>query len=327
MKRSRRNALKAVAASLLTPATGVLRAEDAYPNRPIVLLVPQPPGGDADRVCRTLQPHLQFFLRQPVVIENRSGASGLIGTALGAKAAADGHTVTFVNQSTMAINPHMFPNPGYSIEQFIPVTHLASVDLVICANPSLNVNDLQGLMSLVRNPFHRPINYGSAGNGSANHMAGELLKHSADLRMTHIPFRGGLPAILAAISGEIDIVVAFPIAVLQFLNNGKLKALAVTGAKRSTALPDVPTVAESGLVGYEFSSWFGFAVPKNTPDHIVSKLHNASVFALEKSVSAEKTIAEVIHPVGDGQKNFSKLIANESHKFKLLIEKMEIKPT
>lgn len=321
---TRRDLIKALAATPLAGGLHTAGAQSTYPTKPVTLLVPQPAGGDADAFCRTLQPKMQEFLGQPVVVDNRGGAAGNIGTAAGARAAADGHTVTFVNQGTMAINPHLYANAGFTVDQFTPVTHLASVDLVICAHPSVKANNLQELLEHARKA-PGSFNYGTAGNGSANHMAGELLKSMANVFITHIPYRGGGPAITAALGGEIQLVVAFPLAAMQHIKAGKLKALAVTGPKRSAALPDVPTVAESGVKGYEFSSWFGLVLPKGTPDAVVAKVQGAAQHVLKTPAIAEKLLAGMTRPVGSGPKEFAELITKESAQWGKLIKQLGIK--
>jgi tripartite-type tricarboxylate transporter receptor subunit TctC len=321
---TRRNLIKTLAA---TPLAGWLHtswAQGAYPTKPVTLVVPQPAGGGADVFCRTLQPQMQEFLGQSVVIDNRGGAAGNIGTAAGARAAADGYTVTFVNQGALTINPHLYPNPGFTLDQFIPVSLLASVDLVICAHPSVNGSTLKEVLDLARKAPGK-LNYSSAGNGSANHLAGELLKSMAGVAITHIPYRGGGPATTAALAGEVELTVAFPQAVVAHIKAGKLKALAVTGAKRSPALPDVPTVAEAGLKGYEFSSWFGFALPKGTPEAIVTKVRDAALHALKAPANIEKLAATMTTPLGTGQKEFAEHIAKESAQFGKLIKQVGIK--
>jgi tripartite-type tricarboxylate transporter receptor subunit TctC len=324
MTSTRRDLLKAMALAPLAGSAGSLMAQGVFPNKPVMLLVPQPAGGGADVFCRTLQTQMQEFLGQPVVIDNRGGASGNIGTALGARAPADGYTVTFVNQAVMTINPHLYPNPGYTVDQFIPVSLLASVDLVICANPSVKANNLKELLEMARKAPGK-LNYSSAGNGSANHVAGELLKSMAGVFITHIPYRGGGPATTAVLGGEVELSVAFPQAVTPMIKAGKLKALAVTGAKRSDALPDVPTVAESGVKGYEFSSWFGFALPKGTPEAIVTRVREAALHALKAPANVEKLHATMTRPIGSGQKEFADLITRESAQFGKLIKQMGIK--
>lgn len=321
---TRRDLIKALAATPLVGSAGSLYAQSAYPSKPVTLLVPQPAGGGADVFCRTLQPQMQSFLGQPVVVDNKGGAAGNIGTALGARAAADGHTITFVNQSTLTINPHLYPDTGFTLDQFIPVSLLASVDLVICANPLVKANNLKELLDMARQAPGR-LNYSSAGNGSANHLAGELLKSLAKVSITHIPYRGGGPATTAVLGGEVELSVAFPQAVVPMIKAGKLKALAVTGSKRSDALPDVPTVAESGVKGYEFSSWFGFALPKGTPDAVVARVREASLHALKTPANVEKLQATMTRPIGSGQKEFADLIARESAQWGKLIKQVGIK--
>ena len=253
---SRRALLQAGAAVLPLNFAGRSFSQDKFPGKPVTLIVPQPAGGDADVVCRSIQTKMQEVLGQAVIIDNRAGAGGNIGTALGAKAAPDGYTVTFVNQGTMALNPSLYPNPGYKVDSFAPVTWLTSIDLVIVAHPSVPANNLKEFLELAKKEPGK-FTYGTAGNGSANHLAGEMLKSMAKVDITHVPYKGGAPAIVALLGGEISTVVAFPLAALPHVKAGKLKALAVTGKKRSKALPDVPTVADSGVSGYEFSSWMG----------------------------------------------------------------------
>ena len=316
--------LYVVAPPLTSIATTDTFAQGGYPNKPITLIVPQPAGGDADAFCRTLQPKMQDFLGQSLIIDNRGGAAGNIGTTVGARAPADGYTVTFVNQGTMAVNPFLYPNPGYMVDQFVPVTHLASIDLVICAHPSVKANNLKELLEIARNA-PGTLNYGTAGSGSANHLAGEMLKTMAGVDITHVPYKGGGPAITAALGGEIQLVIAFPLAAMAHIKAGKLKALAVTGTKRSSALPDVPTVAESGVKNYAFSSWFGLMLPKGTPADIVNKVRDAAVNALKTPAIAEKLTASLIRPIGSTPKEMNDLISKESAQWSKLIKQLNIK--
>ena len=321
---NRRSLLKA--ASLVVPSLAfplLSRAGARYPGRPITVVVPQPPGGDADVFCRALQSKMAEVLGQPLVIDNRAGAAGNIGTMLGAKAQPDGYTVTFVNQGTMAFNPHLYPNTGYSVDQFEPVSHLASVDLLICAHPSVPVTSLREFLDLARQTPGK-YSYGTAGNGSANHLAGEMLKSMAHVDLMHIPYKGGSPALTAALGGEIQSVVAFPLAALPHVKAGKLRALAVTGAQRAHALPDVPTVAESGVPGYEFSSWFGFVVPKKTPADIVKRLNAAAIAALREPATSQRLLAGMTRPVGSTPQAFAQLIAQENVRWAKLIKQYNV---
>ena len=299
-------------------------AQDKFPGKPITLIVPQPAGGDADVVCRSLQSRMQEVLGQPVVIDNRGGAGGNIGTALGAKAAPDGYTVTFVNQGTMALNPTLYPNPGYKVENFAPVTWLTSIDLVIVAHPSVPAGNLKEFLELARKEPGK-YTFGTAGNGSANHLAGEMLKSMAKVDITHVPYKGGGPAIIALLGGEISTVFAFPLAALPHIKAGKLKALAVTGKKRAKALPDVPTVAESGVGGYEFVSWMGLVVPKGTPEAAIQKIHSAAAAALEDKDVADRLSAGMTEPVGAGPKQFGELIAREGDRWSGMIRQFGMK--
>lgn len=322
---TRRSLLKA--ASLAAPAlslTVLSRAEDKYPTHPITLVVPQPPGGDADVFCRSLQTRMAAVLGQPLIIDNRAGAAGNIGTNVGAKAQPDGYTVTFVNQGTMALNPHLYPNTGYKVDQFEPVSHLASVDLLICVNPSVPAKNLKEFLDLAHKAAGK-YSYGSAGNGSANHLAGEMLKSMAKVDLMHVPYKGGAPAITAALGGEVQCVVAFPLAALPHVKAGKLRAIAVTGSKRAQALPDVPTVAESGVSGYEFSSWFGFVVPKKTPADIVNRLNAAAIAALREPATAQRLLAGMTTPVGSTPQQFAQLIAQENTRWARLIKDYNVR--
>ncbi|MDM0084975.1 tripartite tricarboxylate transporter substrate binding protein [Variovorax sp. J31P179] len=321
---SRRALLQAGAVALPLSFAGRSFSQDKFPSKPVTLIVPQPAGGDADVVCRSIQTKMQEVLGRSVIIDNRAGAGGNIGTALGGKAAPDGYTVTFVNQGTMALNPSLYPNPGYKVDCFAPVTWLTSIDLVIVAHPSVPAKNLREFLELAKREPGK-YTYGTAGNGSANHLAGEMLKSMAKVDITHVPYKGGAPAIVALLGGEISTVVAFPLAALPHVKAGKLKALAVTGKKRSKALPDVPTVAESGVSGYEFSSWMGLTVPKGTPDAAIQKIHAAASAALKEKDVAEKLSAGMTEPVGAGPKEFGELMQRESDRWSKLIKQYGMK--
>ncbi|CAM3616183.1 Tripartite-type tricarboxylate transporter receptor subunit TctC [Paracidovorax anthurii] len=299
-------------------------AQEKYPDKPVTLIVPQPAGGDADTVCRAIQARMQQVLGQPVVIDNRGGAGGNIGTALGAKAAPDGYTVTFVNQGTMALNPALYPNPGYKVESFAAVTWLTSIDLVIVAHPSVPANNLREFIELARKEPGR-YSYGTAGNGSANHLAGEMLKSMARIDVMHVPYKGGSNSIIALLGGEISTAIAFPLAALPHIRAGKLKALAVTGSSRSKALPDVPTVTESGVAGYAFTSWMGLVVPKGTPEPVIARIHGAASAALQEKEVAERLAAGMTEPIGAGPREFADLIARENQRWSRQIRQWRVK--
>lgn len=318
----RRRLLQAMGAGALAPLAAPAQAR--YPAKPITLVVSQPAGGDADALCRSLQPKMQEVLGQSVIIDNRGGAGGNIGTALAAKAAPDGYTVGFVNQGTMAFNPHLYPNPGYKVEDFVPVCWMTSINLVIACNPAIPANNLADFLALARKEPGK-YTYGTAGNGSANHLAGEMLKSMAKVDLTHVPFRGGGPAIIATIAGDISSVVAFPLAALPQIKAGKLKALAVTGAKRAAALPNVPTVAESGVKDYEFVSWMGLVLPRGSPQEAVDRVYQATAAALRVQDTVDKLQAAMTEPVGAGPKEFGELIRRENARWAKLIRQFDVK--
>ncbi|WP_296554566.1 tripartite tricarboxylate transporter substrate binding protein [Pigmentiphaga sp.] len=323
--RGRRQALRALTGmAALAGLSGLARANDKYPDKAITLLVPQPVGGDADAVCRLLQPHWRQALGQSLIIDNRAGAAGNIGTAAGARAPSDGYTLTFVNQSTMAINPFLYKDPGYQVAELEPVSLMTSIDLIICAHPSVPANNLAELLEQAR---RRPgaFTYGTAGNGSANHLAGEMLKSMAGVNLVHVPYRGGGPAMIGALGGEISTVVAFPLAALPHIRAGKLRALATTGSTRSAALPRVPTVAESGVAGYEFVSWMGLVAPKGTPRSRIDIVDRATRRALAEPDVRQRFTEGMTTAVGQGPEALRELITKESGKMSALISRFHLK--
>lgn len=299
-------------------------AQGAYPSKPVTLVVPQPVGGDADAVCRLLQPRMGEVLGQSLIIDNRGGAGGNIGVAFGAKAAPDGYTITFVNQGILAFNPYIYRNIGFDPAELAPITWMTNTDLVFCVNPSVPANSLREFIDLARKSPGK-YTYGTAGTGSANHIASKMMESMADISLIHVPYRGGGPAIVDALGGQIDSVMAFPLGALPHIRTGKLKALAVTGAKRSSALPDVPTVAEAGVTGYEFSSWFGLVAPKGTPREAIERVNQATIDALRVPETIERLRQGMTEPIGKGPREFAELIAAEQARWSSLIQKYGIK--
>ncbi|MBX3641783.1 MAG: tripartite tricarboxylate transporter substrate binding protein [Rubrivivax sp.] len=322
----RRQVLKALLGTTsVLAAPGLLHAQDRYPNKLVTLVVPQPAGGGADALCRSLQGELQKALGQSVIIDNKGGAAGNIGTAAGLAAPADGYTVTFVNLSTMALNPHLYAKTGYSVADMQPVILLTSVANIIAVNPDkVPSKTLPEFLELVRkNPGK--YTYATAGNGSGNHLGGEMLKSMAKIDLLHVPYKGGGPALTALLGGEVDAAVADPLATLPHIKSGKLRALAVTSAKRASALPDVPTVAESGVPGYEAASWAGIVVPKATPAPVVDALYKAFDKALKAPEVSSRLSSQLYEPVGMGPKEFARFAAAENEKWGKLIKQLNVK--
>jgi len=325
MDTKRRQALARIA---LTPVAvagySLATAEDRYPNKPIRFIVPQPPGGGADALVRTLQPKMQELIGAAIVVDNRPGAGGNIGTAEGAKARPDGYTWVFVNLSTMAINPHIYANTGYRISDFEPVTNMAATTNLICVNPSVPAKTMVEFIALAK---AKPgsLTYATAGNGSENHLMGELLKSMAGIDLVHVPYKGGGPAVIATLGGEVSSVVADPLSAFSHVKSGKLRALAVTTAKRAKPLPDIPTVAESGVPGYEASGWRALVLPKGTPKEVQAKVHAAVVGALKDPAISERLSAQLYEPIGSSPAEFAAFIQSENEKWERLVKKIGLK--
>jgi tripartite-type tricarboxylate transporter receptor subunit TctC len=253
-----------------------------YPTKPVKLVIPYPPGGGTDITGRAMAQRLSEFLGQSVVIENKPGATGMIGAASVAKSAPDGYTVLFGVASEMAINASLFKNMAYDPRtDFEPVTLVATFPLVFIAPATTS----QSLKELIEAARAKPdsVSYGSIGSGSPQHLAAELLSSMAKARFLHIPYKGSGPLVQDAVGGHVDMAVSSVPPAVPLVRAGKLRALAVTSSARSEALPEVPTMAELGFSGYEFKTWVGVAVPKGIPKEVVDRLRDGMVAALGAS--------------------------------------------
>ncbi len=253
----------------------------AYPEKPVKLIVPYPPGGPTDIISRVVANQLTEQTGQSYVVENRPGAGGNIGAEAAARAPADGYTV-LVLTTAHVINPWVMPNNNLDLlRDFKPVSLMTTGPLVVAVNPSLPVHDIKELISYAKKNGDK-LNYGSSGNGQSTHLSAELFKSMAGIEMTHIPYQGSAPAITAAIGGQVQVIFDPMLSVMPFVRGGKLRALAVTSAERSPAAPEIPTVKESGLPDYDTAAFFGVAVPAGTPDAVVEKLNQEIRVALKK---------------------------------------------
>ena len=266
-------ALSAVAAVVgLVGSSGLAVADPNWPSKPITIIVPFPAGGGTDAFARPLSAHLTKQMGKQIVIDNRGGAGGTLGAGIAAKAAPDGYTF-FMGGAHHAIAPTMYQKLDYDIEKsFVPVMLLATPPQVVVINAQkIPVTDLKGLIEYAKkNPAK--LNYGSAGNGSSHHLAGELFKMQTKTFITHIPYRGAGPALSDLIAGQVEMMFDGLGSSSQHIKAGKIKALAVAATKRSPAFPDVPTAAEAGVPGYVVSTWYGWWAPKGTPKEIVDKM-------------------------------------------------------
>jgi tripartite-type tricarboxylate transporter receptor subunit TctC len=267
-----------LAAGLL--ASGPAPAQDAYPTRPVTLLVPFPAGGSTDVVARIVAAKMGELLGQQMVVENRGGAGGNIGAAAVAKAEPDGYTLLMGTVSTHAINSALYPRMPYDpVESFAPVSLLVTVPNVLVVHPSLKAENVQELIALLKaEPGQH--NYASSGNGTPLHLSGELFKTMAGVEITHVPYRGAGPAMNDLLGGQVKIMFDNLPASIGQIRQGALRALAITTAERSPAAPDLPTMAESGLPGYETYSWNALFAPAGTPQPVVDRLAQAAAQAV-----------------------------------------------
>lgn len=268
----RRRLLLAGSALLLVIAPGVW-AQVAWPQKPITLVVPSAPGGSTDFTARLIAEPLSRALGQPVIVDNKPGAAGNIGNQAVARAKPDGYTLLVSYSGYHVGNPHLFKQAGWDpIKDYAPVAMLTRAPQVIVGSPTLPASNMQELIAYAqKNPGK--LNYASSGNGSIQHIAGELLKQLTGTSMTHVPYKGAGPAVQDLMGGTVDLFITTPASVLSQVQAGRIKAFAVTSPKRLAALPNVPTAVEAGLKGYELDSWFALYAPAGTPPEIVAQLN------------------------------------------------------
>jgi tripartite-type tricarboxylate transporter receptor subunit TctC len=286
-----------------------------YPSKPVRLIAPTAPGSPPDIRARWIADALTPALGQPVVVENKAGAGGNIGTEAVAKSAPDGYTLLLAHQGTFAINPHVYARTGYDpIADFAPVTRLVLSPMVLAVNPGLPVNSVSDLIRLAREkPGH--LTFGSAGNGTPPHMAAELFKRTAKIDVVHVPYKGASPALVDLMAGRLSFTFDSAAIQLPQVRTGKIKALAVTGSKRLPSLPDIPTVSESGFPGFEYWSWMGICAPAGTPKDVVSRLNHAIVGILGTPKAQDWFAAQGGEPMGESPEAFAAFIKTEYAKW------------
>jgi tripartite-type tricarboxylate transporter receptor subunit TctC len=291
-----------------------------YPNHTIRLVVPFPAGGTTDILARDVAKKLTDTLGQPVVVDNRAGAAGNIGADIVAKAAPDGYTLLMGTVGTHAINPSLYAKMPYDhVKDFVPIVLVAGVPNVLVVNPSVPINSVADLIKLAKT---KPgtINFASSGSGTSIHLSGELFKTMAGVDMTHVPYKGSSPALVDLMGGQVQIMFDNLPSSLALIKSGKLRAIAVTSQKRAPVLPDVPTVAESGLPGFEASSWFGILAPAGTPAPIVAKLNAEVNKWLQSPEAKEQLLAQGAEPAGGPPEQFVAHIRAESDKWAKVVK-------
>lgn len=317
--------LFAIAAAATSLFTGTASAQ-GYPAKPVTMVVPFAAGGTTDILARAVSHELSKALGQQFIVDNRPGAGGNIGAQLVSRAAPDGYTLLMGTVGTHGINQSLYPKLPYDpVKDFVPVTVVAAVPNVVVLNAAFaeknKINDITSFVNYARaNPGK--LNMASAGNGTSIHLAGELFKTQSKTFMVHIPYRGSAPAIADLIGGQADVMFDNLPSAMPHIKAGKLRALAVTAAKRSPSLPDVPTIAETGgdLAKYEASSWFGVLAPAGTPKEIVTRLQQEISKALATPAIKEKLLAQGAEPIGNTTEQFAAFIQSETAKWAKVVK-------
>jgi tripartite-type tricarboxylate transporter receptor subunit TctC len=307
--------------AILALAAAGSAAGQGYPAKPVRVIVPFSPGGVADSSARVLSDRLGTRLGQPVVVENRPGASGNLGTAAVAAAAPDGHTLLLGFDGTMVINPHVYASlPWDTLRDFAPVTKLGDATLILVAHPSVPAQNLKELVSL-----KKPFSYGTAGTGSTPHLAGELLAQRTGIELTHVPYKGGGQAMGDVVGGQIPLVFTAIATAQQFVKSGKLKGLGVSAAKRSGSLPEVPTFIESGLEGFVVDSWTGILAPAKTPREVVQRLQKEIAAVLGEPEIRSRYATLGIEPVGNTPEAFTEQIRADLARWEKVVRQAKIR--
>jgi tripartite-type tricarboxylate transporter receptor subunit TctC len=292
-----------------TVALAALPAAAAFPDKPVKLLIGFPAGGPLDAHARLLAERLQQVLGQPVIIDYKAGAGGTVGAEFVAKSPADGYTLLMANTGTMVINPAVYTKlPYQTLKDFTPIARTAQQPLALVVNPSVPAQTVQELIALAgKNPGK--LNYGSAGNGGISHLVPEMLKSSTGTFIVHIPYRGSAPAFTDLLAGQVQIMAESIPQASQYVRQGKLRALAVTGRERSAALPDVPTFAEAGIKGLEVVGFYGVLAPAGTPPDVVARLSDAFKQVLETPEIRTRMTSQGADPAFMGSADFGRYLA------------------
>jgi len=303
---------------LLLPIASPVAAQ-SYPAKPVRVIVPFPPGGPTDIVTRLMAPKMAAALGQQVVVENRAGAGGMIATEQVAKSAPDGYTIIMGTIGGMAVAMSLNPNRGYdTLRDFAPITQSVAVTSILVIHPSVPANNVRELLQLAKKAPGK-LNYASSGNGTVTHLAGELLKLLGKVDIVHVPYKGGAPALTALVSGEVDMSYENSLIITPHIKSGRVKALAVTGYKRSALLPDLPTIAET-LPGYSASGWYGLFAPAATPKPVIARLSAEAVKALQSPDVVDKLSSQGAEPVASTPEEFSAFIRSEISKWADLVK-------
>src|SRR6267143_872822 len=315
-----------LAGLLIACACCVAQAQTPFPNRPIRLIVTSPAGGANDILNRTLAAKLSESIGQPLLIDNRPGASGFVAAEMVAKSSADGYTLLGATEATLVANPLFFRKVPYDPQRdFSPVTMTVEVNYVLLVHPSVAASSVPELIALARS---KPgaLNYASSGNGSAFHLGMEVFKRMAEVDIVHVPFKGSALSVNAMLAGDVQIMLNGTPPGMPLARSGKLRALAVAGAKRSVLAPELPTIAESGLPGFELIGWFGTVAPSGTPAPVIAKLNSEYLRALHAPEVRERLESCGCEVVGNTPEEFATRMRSESERFARGIRESGAKP-
>ena len=322
----RRRLFMAGAAGLATLGVPLRAAAQAAGSKPVRIIVPFAPGGGNDVFARQLATQLTTLLGVQVLVDNRPGAGGTVGTDAAAKSLADGSTLLLGHTGTLAINPVLYPKLPYDARNaFVPVAPLASAPLVLVVPAVSPIRTLADLLARAKASPGK-LAFASSGNGTGGHLAGELLEEVAGIQLLHVPYKGTAPALTDVLGGQVDLMFSVIPSALPHIDAGKLRAIGITGARRSPRLPDVPTVAEGGLKGYESSLAYGLMAPRGTPDAVLKSLGQAVAKATESPALREAFKAEGAEPLAGSAADFQALMQTESDKWGRVIRQAGIKP-
>jgi tripartite-type tricarboxylate transporter receptor subunit TctC len=300
--------------TLATMVAGSAVAADDFPNKPIKIMVGFPAGQGTDTIARALAPKLQAELGQPLVVENKAGAGGILGQQAAAAAQPDGYTILFTSAGPMAVNPGVYTKLPYDpVKDYAAIAGVINVPLVMVINAALPVKNVKELVALAKvKPGE--INFASSGNGVTNHLAMEMLANAAGVKMTHIPYKGSPAALIDLMAGNVSVMFDTPVAVLPHIKSGKLKAIAVSGSTRIAALPDVPTVAES-VPGFSAVSWMAFVAPAKTPAPVVARLSDAVLKVVNTPEMKQYFLAQGVEPMPMSSVELGSFIKSEVEKW------------
>lgn len=302
---------------LLSASTSLL-AQESWPTKPIKIVVPVPAGASLDTLARTIGKGISEKLGQPVVVENMAGGGSNIAFGYVAKAAPDGYTL-LLGWDSLVINPSLYTSVPYKLEQFAPVTMAITAPQVLLVGPKLPVKNLRSLIEYARlNPGK--ITLANAGNGSPGHLAGALLESMADIKFTNVPYKGGAPGVADLLAGHVDAMFVTLPAALQYVKSGKLTALGVSNSKRSTGAPNIPTIAEAGLPGYDLNSWQGILAPAGTPQAIINKLNKEIIFTLKQPAVKDQLVSQGFEIVASSPEYLAKQLAILTPKWAKLVK-------